>query len=224
MREVRVAPNDAMSGSALIFECQPLPAGALLVKRGMDVVLSSLALVLLAPLMAVLALIIKLESSGPVLYRSWRVGQNGKLFVFLKFRTMVANAEELKESLQHLNEREGLLFKISNDPRATRLGRFLRRYSLDELPQLVNVLRGEMALVGPRPPSLDEYELYTAEHQIRLAAKPGITGLWQITARTDPSFTTALNLDRSYIERWSPWLDLKILLKTMPVVLQGEGQ
>jgi lipopolysaccharide/colanic/teichoic acid biosynthesis glycosyltransferase len=152
------------------------------------------------------------------------VGQNGKLFVFLKFRTMIADAEKLKESLQHLNEREGLLFKISNDPRTTRFGRFLRRYSLDELPQLVNVLKGEMALVGPRPPSLDEYELYTAEHQTRLAAKPGITGLWQVTARNDPSFTTALNLDRSYIEQWSPWLDLKILLKTMPVVLQGEGQ
>jgi exopolysaccharide biosynthesis polyprenyl glycosylphosphotransferase len=213
-----------MSGSALTFDCQPLPAGALLVKRGMDLVFSSLGLVLLAPVMVAIALAIKMESPGPVLYRSWRVGQNGKLFIFLKFRTMVANAEELKEALQHLNEREGLLFKISNDPRTTRFGRFLRRYSLDELPQLVNVLRGEMAMVGPRPPSLDEYERYTAEHQTRLAAKPGITGLWQVTARNDPSFTTALNLDRSYIEQWSPWLDVKILLKTMPVVLQGEGQ
>src|SRR3954467_4379884 len=213
-----------MSGSALTFECQPLPTGASLVKRGMDLVFSSVGLILLAPLMAVIALIIKMESSGPVLYRSWRVGQNGKIFVFLKFRTMVVNAEELKESLQHLNEREGLLFKISNDPRTTRCGRFLRRYSLDELPQLVNVLRGEMALVGPRPPSLDEYERYTAEHQIRLAAKPGITGLWQISARNDPSFARALSLDRSYIENWSPWLDLKILLKTMPVVLQGDGR
>src|SRR5256885_5944992 len=213
-----------MSGSALTFECQPLPAGALLVKRGMDLVLASLGLILLAPVMAVIALVVKMESPGPVLYRSWRVGQNGKLFIFLKFRTMVANAEELKEALQHLNEREGLLFKISNDPRTTRCGRFLRRYSLDELPQLVNVLRGEMALVGPRPPSLDEYERYTAEHQMRLAAKPGITALWQVTARNDPSFTTALHLDRSYIEQWSPWLDVKILLKTMPVVLQGEGQ
>src|SRR3954463_8261786 len=174
--------------------------------------------------MLVIALAIRLGSRGPVLYRSWRVGQNGKLFLFLKFRTMVANADDLKENLQHLNEREGLLFKIANDPRVTGFGRFLRRYSLDELPQLVNVLRGEMSLVGPRPPSLDEYENYTAEHQTRLAAKPGITGLWQVTARNDPSFTTALSLDRSYIEQWSPWLDLKIILKTMPVVLQGEGQ
>jgi lipopolysaccharide/colanic/teichoic acid biosynthesis glycosyltransferase len=117
-----------------------------------------------------------------------------------------------------------LLFKISNDPRTTPFGRFLRRYSLDELPQLWNVLRGEMSLVGPRPPSLDEYEKYTAEHQMRLAAKPGITGLWQISARNDPSFATALLLDRSYIENWTPWLDLKILLKTMPVILQGEGR
>ena len=214
-----------MSGSpVLTLEAQPVAPSALVVKRVLDVAISALALVLLAPVMALIALAIKLGSPGSVLYRSWRVGQNGKLFVFLKFRTMVTNADELKDSLQHLNEREGLLFKISNDPRTTPFGRFLRRYSLDELPQLVNVLRGEMSLVGPRPPSLDEYEQYTAEHQMRLAAKPGITGLWQISARNDPSFERALSLDRSYIENWSPWLDLKILLKTMPVVLQGEGQ
>jgi lipopolysaccharide/colanic/teichoic acid biosynthesis glycosyltransferase len=213
-----------MSGSVLTFEAQRTPPAALMVKRGIDVFGATLALAVLSPLMAAIALAIKLGSRGPVLYRSWRVGQNGKLFVFLKFRTMIANADDLKEGLQHLNEREGLLFKISNDPRTTPFGRFLRRYSLDELPQLVNVVRGEMSLVGPRPPSLDEYEQYTAEHQTRLAAKPGITGLWQISARNDPSFTTALLLDRSYIENWTPWLDLKILLKTMPVVLQGEGR
>jgi len=213
-----------MSGSVLTFEAQRTTPTALVVKRAIDVFGSALALMLLSPLMAAIALAIKFGSRGPVLYRSWRVGQNGKLFVFLKFRTMIANADDLKDSLQHLNEREGLLFKISNDPRTTPFGRFLRRYSLDELPQLVNVVRGEMSLVGPRPPSLDEYEQYTAEHQTRLAAKPGITGLWQISARNDPSFTTALLLDRSYIENWTPWLDLKILLKTMPVVLQGEGR
>jgi exopolysaccharide biosynthesis polyprenyl glycosylphosphotransferase len=214
-----------MNGStAISVDFRPWPVGALAVKRTLDVLLSLLASILLSPVMAAIALVIKLESKGPVLYRSWRVGQNGKPFVILKFRTMVANADELKDSLQHLNEREGLLFKISNDPRTTPFGRFLRRYSLDELPQLVNVLRGEMSLVGPRPPSLDEYEHYTAEHRIRLVAKPGITGLWQITARTDPSFSTALRLDRSYIENWTPWLDLEILLKTMPVVLQGDGQ
>jgi lipopolysaccharide/colanic/teichoic acid biosynthesis glycosyltransferase len=213
-----------MSGSTITIDCRPLPAGGLVIKRALDVGISLLTLILLSPVMAVIALRIKLQSKGPVLYRSWRVGQSGKLFVFLKFRTMVTNADELKDSLQHLNERDGLLFKISNDPRITPFGRFLRRYSLDELPQLVNVLRGEMALVGPRPPSLDEYEQYTAEHRIRLTAKPGITGLWQITARTDPSFSTALRLDRSYIENWTPWLDLEILIKTMPVILQGEGQ
>jgi exopolysaccharide biosynthesis polyprenyl glycosylphosphotransferase len=206
------------------MEAQQVTPGGLIVKRILDVVVGTTALMLLAPVMALIATAIKLGSPGPVLYRSWRVGQNGKLFVFLKFRTMVMNADELKDSLQHLNEREGLLFKISNDPRTTPFGRFLRRYSLDELPQLVNVLRGEMSLVGPRPASLDEYEKYTAEHQIRLAAKPGITGLWQISARNDPSFARALSLDRSYIENWSPWLDLKILLKTMPVVLQGDGR
>jgi exopolysaccharide biosynthesis polyprenyl glycosylphosphotransferase len=208
----------------VLMEAQQVTPGGLIVKRTVDVVVGTATLVLLAPVMALIAIAIKLGSPGPVLYRSWRVGQNGKLFVFLKFRTMVMNADELKDSLQHLNEREGLLFKISNDPRTTPFGRFLRRYSLDELPQLVNVLRGEMSLVGPRPPSLDEYEKYTAEHQIRLAAKPGITGLWQISARNDPSFARALSLDRSYIENWSPWLDLKILLKTMPVVLQGDGR
>src|SRR4051812_29631709 len=142
-----------MSGSpVLTLEAQPVTPGALVMKRGLDLLLSALALVLLAPVMALIAIAIRVGSSGPVLYRSWRVGQSGKLFVFLKFRTMVANADELKDSLQHLNEREGLLFKISNDPRTTPFGRFLRRYSLDELPQLVNVLRGEMSLVGPRPP------------------------------------------------------------------------
>jgi lipopolysaccharide/colanic/teichoic acid biosynthesis glycosyltransferase len=206
------------------MEAQQVTPGGLIVKRIVDVVIATTVLVLLAPVMTLIAIAIKLGSPGAVMYRSWRVGQNGKLFVFLKFRTMVTNADELKDSLQHLNEREGLLFKISNDPRTTPFGRFLRRYSLDELPQLVNVLRGEMSLVGPRPPSLDEYEQYTAEHQIRLAAKPGITGLWQISARNDPSFARALSLDRSYIENWSPWLDLKILVKTMPVVLQGEGR
>jgi exopolysaccharide biosynthesis polyprenyl glycosylphosphotransferase len=206
------------------MQAQQVTPGALILKRTIDIAGAVVALVLLSPVMALIALAIMLGSPGPALYRSLRVGQNGKLFTFLKFRTMVPNADDLKDSLQHLNEREGLLFKISNDPRTTPFGRFLRRYSLDELPQLVNVLRGEMSLVGPRPPSLDEYEQYTAEHHIRLMAKPGITGLWQISARNNPSFSTALELDRKYIESWSPWLDLKILLKTMPVVLQGDGQ
>ena len=214
-----------MSGSCTVaINSLPLPKRAIRVKRVMDVTLASVALVLVAPVMLVIALAIRMGSHGPVLYHSWRVGQNGKLFLFLKFRTMIDNAEDMKEQLQHLNEREGLLFKISNDPRVTGLGRFLRRYSLDELPQLVNVLKGEMSLVGPRPPSLDEYKQYSSEQQFRLLVKPGITGLWQITARKDPSFTTALNLDRQYVESWSPRLDLKILLKTIPVVLRGDGQ
>jgi lipopolysaccharide/colanic/teichoic acid biosynthesis glycosyltransferase len=214
-----------MSGSyTLTVDSLPVPKGAVRIKRAMDVSLSLLALVVLAPAMLLIALAIRFGSTGPVLYRSWRVGQNGKLFLFLKFRTMVADADDMKEQLQHLNEREGLLFKISNDPRLTRFGRFLRRYSLDELPQFFNVLKGEMSLVGPRPPSLDEYKLYSSEHQFRLLVKPGITGLWQITARKDPSFSTALQLDRQYVESWSPWVDLRILFKTIPVVLRGDGQ
>jgi lipopolysaccharide/colanic/teichoic acid biosynthesis glycosyltransferase len=135
----------------------------------------------------------------------------------------VVNADDLKPTLRHLNERRGALFKISNDPRVTRVGRILRQFSLDELPQLWNVIKGDMSLVGPRPPSIDDYEQYKEEHLRRLEVMPGITGLWQVTARHDPSFETYMRLDLEYIEKWSLWMDFNILFKTLHVVVAGTG-
>ena len=157
------------------------------------------------------------------MYRAPRVGRKGRRFICHKFRTMVTNADELKEKLRHLNEREGPFFKIEQDPRITRVGRFLRKYSLDELPQLWDVLRGDMSLVGPRPHPLDDYQQYTLEHLRRLDVTPGITGLWQIMARRDPSFERALALDNQYIETWSFLSDMRILLRTIPSLIKGAG-
>jgi lipopolysaccharide/colanic/teichoic acid biosynthesis glycosyltransferase len=195
-----------------------------LVKRNMDWVLSSIALVLLLPLMLVIAVAVKLESPGPVIYRSLREGKKGRSFICFKFRTMVAGAEKQKDKLRHLNERHGPFFKMADDPRVTRLGRFLRKFSLDELPQFWNVLKGEMSLVGPRPHPVEDCAGYSAEHRWRLDVKPGLTGLWQVTARANPSFETCMVLDLSYIRNWSFLLDCKILLRTIPAVLAGEGQ
>ena len=175
------------------------------------------------PCWRLIALVIKLDSSGSVFYRAPRVGRKGRDFICHKFRTMVMDADKWKEHLRGCNEREGPFFKIKNDPRITRVGRFLRRYSLDELPQLWNVLRGEMSLVGPRPHPLDDFERYRLEHLRRLDVTPGITGLWQVTARRDPSFQRNMALDLQYIEHWNLWMDLRILCKTISVVLQGSG-
>lgn len=203
---------------------EPIPAVGLLAKRVIDVAASAILLVLLAPVMALLAVVVGLDSPGPAIYRSLRVGRKGRKFACYKFRTMVANADEMKDKLRHMNERQGPLFKISNDPRVTRLGRWLRRSSLDELPQLWNVLKGEMSLVGPRPPVPEECAEYCPEHLRRLDVKPGITGLWQVCGRLEPSFERALCLDLEYIEGWSLWLDAKILLRTIPAVLSGSGR
>lgn len=203
---------------------EPIPVLGLFLKRMTDVVCSALLLLLLSPLLAMVALVVALDSPGPILYRGYRMGKKGRRFVCYKFRTMVRNADEMKEALRHLNEREGHLFKISDDPRLTRTGSFLRRYSLDELPQLWNVFRGEMSLVGPRPPSPDEFQNYSLTHLRRLDVTPGLTGLWQIEARHSPSFEKAVALDSKYIESWSYPLDLKILLRTIPVVLKGSGR
>jgi exopolysaccharide biosynthesis polyprenyl glycosylphosphotransferase len=203
---------------------QPIPEHWLMVKRGFDLCVAILGCLALAPFFLIIALSIKLESKGPVIYRSIRVGRRGKKFWFYKFRTMIPQADAMKATLQHLNERRGLMFKITNDPRVTRIGRVLRKYSLDELPQLFNVIKGDMSLVGPRPPSLEEYEGYSWEHLTRLGVRPGITGLWQVTARHDPCFDQAVALDTSYIRNWSLWLDLSILWKTVPAVLHGEGR
>jgi lipopolysaccharide/colanic/teichoic acid biosynthesis glycosyltransferase len=167
---------------------------------------------------------VKFSSPGPILYRSTRVGKKGRDFICYKFRTMVANAEQLRDSLHHLNEREDILFKITNDPRITPIGRFLRKYSIDELPQFLNVLRGDMSLVGPRPPVPSEYRQYALEHLRRLDVVPGITGLWQVAARTDPSFHSYIALDLQYVDNWTVWLDCKILVRTIAVVFAGTGQ
>lgn len=208
----------------LALHREPMSPGGLLAKRVMDIVISSLALLLLSPLLLVIAILIKFDSPGPILYRCFRVGKKGDNFVCYKFRSMVAGAETQRPAIQHLNERHGLLFKAANDPRVTRLGRVLRKFSIDELPQFWNVLRGDMSLVGPRPPIVGEYQMYTLDHLRRLDVTPGITGLWQVMARRDPSFDKYINLDLEYIEHWSIWLDLKILLQTIPVVCRGTGQ
>ena len=202
---------------------EPIPNFGLFIKRLMDMVGSAAAIFFLAPLMALLAILIRFDSPGPILYRSDRVGRKGRRFVCYKFRTMVANADALKEELRHRNERNGPFFKIADDPRVTRLGRFLRKYSLDELPQFWNVLKGEMSLVGPRPHPVDDYEQYDWKHLRRLDVKPGITGLWQVTARQDPSWETSMALDLDYIENWNLWLDVRILLSTLPATLRGTG-
>jgi exopolysaccharide biosynthesis polyprenyl glycosylphosphotransferase len=203
---------------------EPIPVLGLIAKRAIDVVGAALGLLMLSPLLAVIAIAIRLDSSGPVLYRSPRVGKKGRRFTCYKFRSMISNADELKDSLRNLNQRQGPTFKISHDPRITRLGRFLRQTSLDELPQLWNVLRGEMSLVGPRPHPTDDFAQYQLEHLRRLDVTPGITGLWQVSARRAPSFERNLALDLQYIENWNLWLDLKILLKTIPAVVAGNGE
>lgn len=197
--------------------------GALLVKRLMDVTVATLGLVLGAPLFLLIALAIRLDSPGPVLFRQMRVGLRRRPFGMYKFRSMHVGAEEQQDMLADLNEADGPVFKIRDDPRLTRVGRLLRRLSLDELPQLVNVLRGEMSLVGPRPPIPAEVEKYQEWHKKRLEAPPGMTGLWQVSGRSRLPFDEMVLLDIYYIENWSLWMDLKILLRTIPKVLLGEG-
>jgi exopolysaccharide biosynthesis polyprenyl glycosylphosphotransferase len=202
---------------------QPIPAVGLMIKRFLDLALALVALLLTAPLFALIAILIKCDSTGPVFYASKRVGLKGRRFKCYKFRTMVEDADLQKQKLRDSNERNGPFFKLANDPRVTRIGRWLRKTSLDELPQLINVLRGQMSLVGPRPHPVDDYALYSIEHLRRLDVSPGLTGLWQVTARQDPSFDTNMALDLEYIENWSLGLDFKIMLKTIPAVLRAEG-
>ena len=200
-----------------------VPEAGLLLKRVMDMVLAALVLLALSPLLLLVALAVKLDSRGPVLYLSERIGKKGRVFRCIKFRTMVRDADKRRAEVQHMNERDGVLFKISNDPRITKLGRLLRRYSLDELPQFINVLRGDMSIVGPRPPLASEVREYKLSHLRRLDVTPGITGLWQVQARQDPSFDNYISLDVTYVDNWSLWLDLKILARTFAVVVAGTG-
>jgi exopolysaccharide biosynthesis polyprenyl glycosylphosphotransferase len=194
-----------------------------ILKRATDVVTSGALLLLSAPLWLLIAVSLKMTSPGPVLFRQERIGMRGRPFVVLKFRTMVAGAEHRLDEVRHLNEASGPLFKIRRDPRVTKLGRTLRRYSLDELPQLFNVLRGDMSLVGPRPPLRDEVSAYERWHFARLEVRPGMTGLGQVTGRSDRSFEDMVRLDVFYIENWSLAYDLIILAKTIPAVIRGRG-
>jgi exopolysaccharide biosynthesis polyprenyl glycosylphosphotransferase len=207
----------------LTLSQERIPIFRLLVKRGIDVVLSAVGLLLALPLLAIIGCVTKLDSPGPVFYRAARMGLKGRRFLCFKLRTMIPNADALKHKLRACNQRTGAFFKMVDDPRVTRVGRLLRRYSLDELPQLWNVLRGEMSLVGPRPHPIDDFERYDLEDLQRLEVLPGLTGLWQVTARRDPSFARNMALDREYIGRWTLGLDFRILFKTVAVVLRGEG-
>ncbi len=192
-------------------------------KRGLDIVVASLALVLAAPLMALTALAIKLDSPGPALFRQVRVGYRGRTFGCLKFRSMYVDAERRRLELVSLNEADGPIFKMKNDPRVTRVGRVIRKLSIDELPQLLNVLRGEMSLVGPRPALPQEVAEYDVDQLGRLEVTPGITGLQQISGRSDLSFKRWVELDLQYIAEQSLWRDVEILLRTIPAVLLGKG-
>jgi len=218
------APLHMIGGFPILeLHREPIPTTGLAIKRVIDFLASSLGLMLVSPLLAVAALWIRLDSKGPAIYRAPRVGKKGKQFLCYKLRTMCVTADVEKELLRRENERKGPFFKMEEDPRVTRCGRWLRKLSIDELPQLLNVLRGEMSLVGPRPHPVDDYEQYTLEHLRRLDVKPGMTGLWQVTARRDPSFETNMKLDLEYIENWSLGLDMKILLKTVPAVVKADG-
>ena len=207
----------------MTFSTTPTSELRMLAKRALDVVASSILLVLSLPAMLLVALLIKLGRGGTVLFRQTRCGLNGRLFTLYKFRTMIQNAEAEKEKLAHLNEMGGPAFKVRSDPRVTRLGRVLRRFSLDELPQLWNVLRGDMSLVGPRPPVPAEVAQYQRWQRRRLSMRPGLTCLWQISGRNQVDFDRWMELDLEYIDNWTPSLDLKILAKTIPAVLSGRG-
>ena len=210
------------------FPTMPLHRGAvpelgLIFKRVFDAIFSLLALMVIWPLLVAVAIAIKIDSRGPVFYTSERIGKKGVVFRCIKFRTMVRDADIRRAEIMHMNERDDVLFKISNDPRITRLGRFLRKYSLDELPQFFNVLVGDMSIVGPRPPLAGEVRKYDLNHLRRLDVTPGITGLWQVQGRQDPSFASYVSLDVTYIDNWSIWLDFKIILRTIAVVFAGTG-
>jgi exopolysaccharide biosynthesis polyprenyl glycosylphosphotransferase len=193
-------------------------------KRTIDVIGSVLGLVVLSPLFVLLAIAVKATSRGPALFMQERCGLGGRLFKFYKFRTMVEDAEHRKAGLAHLNEMTGPVFKIQRDPRATRIGGLLRKLSLDELPQLWNVLRGDMSLVGPRPPTPDEVECYSLRQSQRLGVLPGLTGLWQVSGRSAiADFERWIDLDLEYAENWSVWLDLRILVRTVGVVILTRG-
>ena len=198
--------------------------GALVIKRSMDVVIASMLLVILSPFLLLVALLVKLDSPGPVFFRQRRVGKNGRIFTLLKFRSMIQGAEKMLPELSKKNEMSGPVFKLKNDPRVTKLGKILRRFSIDELPQLINVLRGDMSLVGPRPPLPNEVSKYLRKQRRRLSMRPGLTCTWQVSGRNDiQDFDYWTKLDLDYIDNWSLWRDVVLLFRTIPVVVSGAG-
>lgn len=216
LREPRVflEPSQGLLGASL---------ASLAAKRAIDIVGAAIGIALLSPVFLLAAIMIRLSSPGPAFYRQQRVGQNGMTFGFLKFRTMTVGADKQRSALEAENECDGPIFKIREDPRVTTVGRILRKFSIDELPQLFHVLKGDMSLVGPRPPLPKEVETYDSWERQRLLVKPGISCIWQVSGRSDLDFETWVNLDVAYIRDWDLFLDLEILAKTIPAVLSGRG-
>jgi exopolysaccharide biosynthesis polyprenyl glycosylphosphotransferase len=215
---------DELGGLPLLtFSTAPHDELVLFVRRSVELVLAVALLLVLSPLLLAIAIAIKIDSPGPVLFRQLRCGLHGRPFTFLKFRSMRVDAESLKKDLAPYNEMDGPAFKMTNDPRVTPLGRFLRRTSLDELPQLWNIIRGDMSIVGPRPAVVEEVRQYAPWQRRRLSMKPGLTCLWQVNGRNELTFDEWMRLDLEYIDNWSLWLDVKIAFKTIPAVLLGRG-
>ncbi|HEV8659641.1 MAG TPA: sugar transferase, partial [Thermoanaerobaculia bacterium] len=222
-RVARIEVEELEGVPFLTFTTTPSNETQLAAKRMLDVAVSLLVLALTMPVLLVAALCIKVTSPGSILFKQERIGLNGRIFMLYKLRTMIEDAHERRGEVTHLNEMTGPVFKANGDPRITRVGRWLRKFSLDEIPQLWNVLKGDMSLVGPRPPIPEEVASYHRWHRRRLSMKPGLTCLWQVSGRNEIDFDRWMQLDLDYIDNWSPSLDLKILLRTIPAVLSGKG-
>lgn len=223
-RVANVTPTYINGLPAMVYRSEPERPLPLLCKSIIDKVGACLGLILVSPFMATVAAIVKLDSRGPVFFKQTRLGLNGKPFTLFKFRTMCSDAETRKGTLLGKNEMSGPVFKIKRDPRVTKVGRLLRKFSVDELPQLFNILRGEMSLVGPRPPLPQEVSRFEPWMHRKLSVRPGLTCLWQVNGRNDIDFEEWMRLDLQYIDNWSLWLDAKILAKTVPAVVKGSGQ
>jgi len=227
LKEARHRAEEFDGDAMISHETTITDAWGLAVKRALDIVVSSVAIIILSPVMLLAAILVKLTSPGPVFFVQKRLGLNKRMFHIYKYRTMVMDAEARLKDLEHLNEANGAVFKIKKDPRITLAGAFLRKTSIDELPQLFNVLKGEMSLVGPRPLQVRDYELFETHcgdwQRKRFSVRPGITCLWQIKGRSSTTFEKWMELDLQYIRTWSLWLDLEILAKTVPAVLRGSG-
>jgi len=219
----RLRQSDFAGIPLILFQTTVAEEWQLFIKRIIDIVISLIAILLLSPVFIISAIGVKLSSKGPVFFRQERCGQNGRRFILYKFRSMIVGAEMKKRKLEKQNEMQGPVFKMKRDPRVTRFGRFMRKLSIDELPQLFNVLRGDMSLVGPRPPLPAEVELYEVWHRRRLSMKPGLTCIWQVSGRNKIDFNTWMEMDMKYIDNFSLWLDFKILVRTIFVVLTGYG-